>query len=139
MHFQLFFTKTSVLIIANKSSKPQQERENTMIKKNFTAIILLTGLLFYSPAAFAQDEIVNLNEAGIEELTELFEYLELPSELAQAIIDYRKANGNFQTPDQLTKVPGMTQDFLEEINPVQKDGDVIYDPDAEPALAPSKC
>jgi competence protein ComEA len=110
-----------------------------MIKKFFTAIILVTGLLGYSPAAFAQDEIVNLNKAGIEELTELFEYLELSSGLAQAIVDYRNANGEFQTPDQMAKVPGMTQDFLEEINPVQKDGDIVYDPDAEPALAPSKC
>ena len=110
-----------------------------MIKKIFTAVILVTGLLVFSPAAFAQDEIVSLNKADIESLTKLFEYLELPGELAQSIIDYRNANGNFQTPDQVTKVPGMTQDFLEEINPVQKDGDVVYDPDAPPALAPSKC
>jgi hypothetical protein len=31
----------------------------------------------------------------------------------------------------------MTQDFLEELNPVEKDGDIGFDPDAEPALAPS--
>jgi competence protein ComEA len=34
----------------------------------------------------------------------------------------------------------MPQDFLEELNPqVTDDGDVVFDPDAEPALAPSKC
>jgi len=55
------------------------------------------------------------------------------------MVDFRKANGPFKTSEQLTKVPGMTQDFLEEINPVEMDGDVVYDPDAAPALAPSKC
>ena len=62
----------------------------------------------------------------------------LPS-LAQAIVDYRTANGPFKKPEDMIKVPGMTQDFIEELNPQVIDGDVVFDPDAEPALAPSKC
>jgi competence protein ComEA len=34
----------------------------------------------------------------------------------------------------------MTQDLIEELNPVLDDNDdVVFDPEAEPALAPSKC
>jgi competence protein ComEA len=65
--------------------------------------------------------------------------LDIPEELAQAIVDYREKNGPFKRAEDLLKVPGMTQDFLEELNPQEVEGDVIYDPDAPPALAPSKC
>jgi len=54
-------------------------------------------------------------------------------------VKYREANGPYKYPEDLQKVPGMTQDFLEELNPQEMDGDVVFDPDAEPALAPSKC
>lgn len=86
----------------------------------------------------AEGKIVNLNTATVEEILAI-EDIDVPEELAKAIVDYRKAHGPFKKPEDLQKVPGMTQDFLEDLNPVMKDGDVVYDPDAEPALAPSKC
>jgi len=46
-------------------------------------------------------------------------------------VTYRGKNGVFKKPEDLLKVPGMTQDLLDEINPVMKDGDLVYDPDAE--------
>ena len=54
-------------------------------------------------------------------------------------MNYREKNGAYKKTEDLLNVPGMTQDWMEEINPVVMDGDVVYDPDAEPALAPSKC
>jgi len=111
-----------------------------MIKKIIITItmLLVTGSMIISPL-HAQDEIISLNKGTLSELKVLFEELDLPETLAQALVDFRKANGPFKTSEQLTKVPGMTQDFLEEINPVEMNGDVVYDPDAPPALAPSKC
>ncbi|WP_419658604.1 uncharacterized protein Dvar_74370 [Desulfosarcina variabilis str. Montpellier] len=88
--------------------------------------------------ANADDGIVNLNTATVEEIVAI-EDIDVPEELAQAIVDYREKNGPYKKPEDLQKVPGMTQDFLEDLNPVMQDGDVVYDPDAEPALAPSKC
>lgn len=88
--------------------------------------------------ADAEGGIVNLNTATVEEILAI-EDIDVPEEIAKAIVDYRLKNGPFKKCEDLQKVPGMTQDFLEDLNPVMKDGDVVYDPDAEPALAPSKC
>ena len=94
--------------------------------------------LFTAPV-HAEDEIVSLNKASLEQINALFEELELPEELAESIVKFRKENGPFKSPEEMVAVPGMTQDFIEEINPQLLNGDVVYDPDAEPALAPSKC
>jgi competence protein ComEA len=93
----------------------------------------------FMPVVNANAEgVVSLNKATAEEIMAI-EDIDIPEELAKAIVDYRKTHGNFTKPEDLIKVPGMTQDFLEELNPVLLDGDIVYDPDAEPALAPSKC
>ncbi|OPX41802.1 MAG: competence protein ComEA [Desulfobacteraceae bacterium 4484_190.3] len=99
-------------------------------------VVFLTGLLVGSALA---DGVVSFNKASVKEIMDLCEELNLPEELAKAIVKYREKNGPFKKPEDLQKVPGMTHDFLEELNPIIKDGDVIYDPDAEPGLAPSKC
>ena len=115
---------------------------NTLRKiKKYTIILGLLGLFSMAilPMAYAEDEIISLNKASLEELLVLCEELDLPESMAQDIIDCREANGAFKIPEDLIKIKGMTQDLIEEINPQLMDGDVVYDPDAEPALAPSKC
>lgn len=98
--------------------------------------VMLLGVFLCT--AVAQDEIVNLNTATAEQLKAI-EDIDFPENLAEEIVKYREANGPFKNPEDLSNVPGMTQDFLEELNPVKIGKDVVYDPDAEPALAPSKC
>lgn len=103
-------------------------------------IALMSALLVVSLAAvaFAQD-IVDLNKASAADLMAI-EDIDITDELAKAIVDYRTANGDYKAAEDFLNVPGMTQDFMEELNPqVTDDGDVVFDPDAEPALAPSKC
>lgn len=111
--------------------------------RKYTSILLillamaLTSIVM--PAgAFAEGGIVSLNKATLEEILAI-EDIEVPEAIAKAIIAYREANGPFKKPEDLQKVPGMTQDIYEDLNPVMKDGDVVHDPDAEPTLAPSKC
>ena len=107
--------------------------------KYIAAILILLLGIALMPAVKAHAEgIVSLNTATVEEIMAI-EDIDIPEELAKSIVDYRTQHGKFTKPEDLIKVPGMTQDFLEELNPVLKDGDVVYDPDAEPALAPSKC
>jgi len=103
-------------------------------------IFILFALIIFMPTAgaIAQEEIVSLNKATVEELMAI-EDIELDEEIASAIVNYREKNGAFKKAEDLLKVPGMTQDWMEEINPQVMDGDVVFDPDAEPALAPSKC
>ncbi|WFS61793.1 helix-hairpin-helix domain-containing protein [Pseudodesulfovibrio thermohalotolerans] len=109
------------------------------MKKLIITLCLAAMCMVFAGTAFAQDGIVSFNTASVEDLMAI-EDIDVPEELAKAIVDYRKANGAFKSAEDMLKVPGMTQDFMEELNPqVTEDGDVVFDPDAEPALAPSKC
>ena len=106
-------------------------------------IVLFVTLALVMPTSviFAQDaEIISFNKATAEELMQ-HEDLEVPEVIAKAIVAYREKNGPFKSPEDLLKVPGITDEIFEDLNPVvSEDGnDIIYDPDAEPALAPSKC
>jgi competence ComEA-like helix-hairpin-helix protein len=71
--------------------------------------------------------------------------------LAAAIVEYRKNVGFFDKPEDLLKVPGMTEEKYKELNPqVGVEGDIYciqpegeeddeWDEEDEPVLAPSKC
>ena len=101
--------------------------------------LILTIILSFPSVSAAEEGIVNLNEASVKEMLEI-EDIDIPEEIAKAIVEFRTKNGPFKVPTDLRKVPGMTDDMYEEINPVvDEDGNVVYDPDAEPTLAPSKC
>jgi len=104
------------------------------------ATLMTAALLSLSTAlpAFA-DDLVSFNKATAQEILAI-EDIEIPDDMAEAIVKYRKDYGAFKTPEDLQNVPGMTQDLMEELNPVLDDNDdVVFDPEAEPALAPSKC
>ena len=88
--------------------------------------------------AQAQQKVLSLNKATVKDLMSI-EDVRLPEKLCKAIVDYRTKNGPFKDPLDLRKVPGMTNAYFEKLNPVKKDGDIVYDPDAEPVLSPSKC
>ncbi len=112
-----------------------------MNKATRKILMICLALVFgLGPASLAPAEgkIVDLNTATVEELMAIEEF-EMPEDLAKAIVEYREKNGPYKTAEDFLKVPGMTQDFMEDLNPQVKDGKVYYDPDAEPALAPSKC
>lgn len=113
---------------------------NRMIGGLLSAAIFTCVLVFLGgvSVAQAQQKIVSLNKATVKDLMSI-EDVRLPEKLCKAIVDYRTKNGPFKDPMQLRKVPGMTNAWFEKLNPVLKDGDVVYDPDAEPVLSPSKC
>lgn len=101
--------------------------------------LILTIIMSLSPVNAEEEGIVNLNEASVKEMLEI-EDIDIPEEIAKAIVEFRTKNGPFKDPTDLRKVPGMTDDMYEEINPVlDEDGNVVFDPEAEPTLAPSKC
>ncbi|WP_461208625.1 ComEA family DNA-binding protein [Desulfocurvus sp. DL9XJH121] len=107
------------------------------MKTTIIACLLALACLAFAGTAMAGGT-VSFNKATVEQLMAI-EDIDIPEDLAKAIVDYRKAHGPYKKAEDLLKVPGMTQDFMEELNPQVEGGDVIYDPDAEPALAPSKC
>ncbi|WP_197735540.1 ComEA family DNA-binding protein [Rubrobacter xylanophilus] len=58
--------------------------------------------------------VVDINTASAEELDEL---PEVGPATAEAIIEYRTANGPFRTVDELEEVPGIGPATLEKIRP----------------------
>ncbi len=111
---------------------------NKFSKTLLISLALVMSLGLASLALAGEGGKIDLNTATVEQLMAIEEF-EMPEDLAKAIVEYREKNGPFKKADDFLKVPGMTQDFMEDLNPQVKDGKVFYDPDAEPALAPSKC
>ncbi len=101
----------------------------------FFTVVLLGGTI---SVAQAQQKVISLNKATVKQLTSIEEF-KMPESLAKAIVEYRTKKGPFKDPLQLRNVPGMTNAWFEKLNPVLKNGDVVYDPDADPVLSPSKC
>ena len=117
---------------------------------------LFSGILFgivlaFSGTAVAQHEgglgekKVPLNIATEEQLMKIEG---MTPELAKAIVEYRTTNGFFKKPEDLLKVPGMTQEIYDTLKVRQGvEGDIFCVPkegseeedDEEPTLSPSKC
>ncbi len=101
------------------------------------AVILALSLSVFCGVAFAAG-VVDLNKATAAEIMAI-EGANVPKDLAEAIVKHRE-KGPFKTGDDLLKVPGMSNEVWQRLNPVETpDGKVVHDPDADTALAPSKC
>ena len=83
----------------------------TMMTRTFallTAVffaLVVVGIVFAEPTA-----PININKAGIDELVQLNG---IGPSYAAKIVEYRKANGPFKTPEDLMKVPGIGPRTLE--------------------------
>ncbi len=95
----------------------------------YLVCLVVALVLMFATTASAQG-VVSLNKASAAEIQAISS--KIPESLAKDIVSYREKNGPFKKADDLLKVPGMTQDFFETINPIEMDGDLVHDPDAEP-------
>jgi hypothetical protein len=86
----------------------------------------------------SRTEGAQLNKATVNDLQSI-EDVRLPAVICKAIVDYRMKHGPFKDRMDLIKVPGMTSAWFDKLNPTNKSGDVVYDPDAEPVFDRSKC
>ncbi len=64
------------------------------------------------PAANSADGKININTA---DLVELMKLPSIDKALAQQIIDYRTAHGEFKTPSDLLAIPAITNEIFEKI------------------------
>ncbi|WP_260258909.1 ComEA family DNA-binding protein [Vibrio intestinalis] len=81
------------------------------------ALLLSALLAIFAPLSAYADEqpvdpkydgieiVVNVNQASAQELADLLKGIGLKK--AQAIVDYRDANGPFKKPEELAKVKGI--------------------------------
>jgi len=95
--------------------------KNVFSRKVFRGRILASLSLFIvliiNMASFAEEEkligkTVNINTATVEQ------FIEVPlitKELAEKIIEYREATGDFQVIEELLQVDGFTRDLLRKI------------------------
>ena len=120
----------------------------------FLPIVILMTFLF-AGQLYAQGHTGGLGEKkvplNIASEKQLLKIKGMTEELAAAVVEYRQNVGFFDKPEDLLKVPGMTKEKYEELNPqVGVEGDIYciqaegeeddeWDEDEEPILAPSKC
>ena len=115
--------------------------------------LIIAAAFFITGAANAQHEgglgmkKVHLNIATVEQLMKIDGMTE---DLAKALVEYREKSGFFKKPEDLLKVPGITKEVYDKLNPqVGSEGDLYCVPKAgseddeedeeEPLLSPSKC
>ena len=104
------------------------------LTRNLTVVVTLVASLLFGMSALAADktealkndknktlqssmqqvEKININQATNEELAMI---KGLGTKKAQAIIDYRQANGDFMDIESLMKVKGIGKGTLEKITP----------------------
>ena len=87
------------------------ERNSFRIVKSSTVFAPETEIVTYRQDE-NQTEKINLNEAGIYELNELYG---IGEKLAERIIDYRSKNGNFEAIQDIMKVSGIGEKTYNEI------------------------
>lgn len=110
--------------------------------KKSLATLFLGAFLCASSPALAEDvelgpDAFDLNKATAEQLMEIPD-ANITPEMANEIVEMAKSNP-FELPEDFLKVPGLDNHTLQAINPIEHDGTLWYDPDAELTLAPSKC
>jgi competence ComEA-like helix-hairpin-helix protein len=113
----------------------------------FALVFLMTGDGYAQHEGGLGERKIHLNIAGKDQLMMIEGVTE---DIAEAIIEYRKKSGFFKKPEDLLRVPGITKDVYEKLNPrtgtegdlycVPKEGsEDEFDDEEEPILSPSKC
>ena len=125
--------------------------KSDLFKKGIFFSSMFIILLIFGGTAAAQHEgglgesKVHLNLAAEYQLLSIDGMTE---ELAEAIVEYRDNSGFFKTPEDLLKVPGMTRNTFETMDPqLGTEGDLYCipmegfeeDEFEDIPLAPSKC
>lgn len=112
LQYLIFFISFCFVSDSNATSKVSHSRNTTVnlrqnIVKDYTTS--------------KQQQAVDLNTANIETLQTL---KGIGPKKAQVIIDYRTHNGPFHSVQELTKVEGISENFLAKL--LEKNPDMIY-------------
>lgn len=109
--------------------------------------LIVTGNAYAQHVGGLGERKILLNIADVDKLMMIEGMTE---DLADAIVEYREEKGFFKKPEDLLKVPGVTKEVYETLNPQKGvEGDIYcvpsedmedeFDEDEEPVLSPSKC
>ncbi len=90
--------------------------------------LLFMAVTFISSGAQAgvEDDFISFNTAPASEFLKI-QIVQVPEAVANAIVKYREANGPYKTPEDLKKVPGMTDDLFDALDPIEEEGDIVFE------------
>ncbi len=102
-------------------------KRSTIKTQLIFAALLMAALVFTSGAwAGTDDDFISFNTAPASDFLKI-QIVEVPEAVANAIVSYREANGPYKTPEDLKKVPGMTEDLYDELDPIEEEGDIVFE------------
>lgn len=89
-------------------------------------VAALFSIACFAGVGYAQVTELSMNQASVEELMEIEDGV-ISRQLAQSIVDYRKAHGAFETVKDLLQVPGFKAELLDILVLQQSKGDIVYE------------
>ena len=77
----------------------------------------------------------SFNRAGAEKMVRdcAEEGVTLPMDVANAIVAARETK-RFTTSGDLTGIPGMTEELIKELDPIEEENDLVFNPNALPGM-----
>ncbi len=96
-------------------------------------IVAMACVMALAGNGFAKAKPVSINDLNVEDLMEL-EGGVISQGLAQRIVDYRNAHGPFRSEADLLLVPDLNPALLDVLMLEEKDGDLLYTPDADVSM-----
>ncbi len=115
-----FIITVTVILVSHFDSPIYNDNTPTQ------SFILTENVSQTKPSGITSDGKIDLNNATLEELTELYE---IGKAKAQRIIDFRVNNGGFIYPEELTNIEGITPKIYEKNKNKITVGEYIYGSD----------
>lgn len=99
----------------------------TRIALSFLAVCLMTAPAYAGSFSFnrasAKKMVRDCAEEGVT----------LPMDTALAIVKARSER-RFTTPEDLIDMPGMTEELLRQLDPIEEENDLVFNPNALPGM-----
>ncbi len=92
----------------------------------FMVVAIAAGGFQSNAAAGTDDDFISFNTAPASDFMKI-QVVEVPEAVANAIVSHRKANGSYKTPEDLKKVPGMNDDLYDMLDPIEEEGDIVFE------------
>lgn len=109
------------------------DESQTRKRKKVLCWAVLAGLLGLPGLAGAGD-IINLNTVSPKQLEDSM--LGITPQLAESLLNYRDEIGGFKNPEDVRKVPGMTEEDFRQIFPYMLNGKVVIEVEVPKGMSP---
>lgn len=105
---------------------PLRVSKKTIVAMLFMIAAMAVSFIPSGAMAGVDDDFISFNTAPASEFMKI-QVVEVPEAVAKAIVSYREAHGPYKTPEDLKKVPGMTDDLYDALDPIEEEGDIVFE------------